>query len=241
MKLSAPPHRLKQRARMLSREEGIPLNRALNRIAREEGFGSWSLLAARSSATAPSRELLAQLRPGDLVLLAARPGQGKTLMGLELIKEAIKQGHKGVFFTLEYTANDVFDRLRAIGADLTSFHDRFEFDDSDGINADHIKERLALAPKGTVAVVDYLQLLDQKRENPELSVQVQALKSFAGKSGLIIVMISQIDRSFEPSARTFPDLQDVRLPNPLDLTLFSKACFLNDGTMKIRAMNGLSP
>lgn len=233
MKLSAPPHRLKQRARTLSRKDGIPLNRALNRIAVEEGFRNWSLLAARVSAAAPSCELYTRLSPGDLVLLAARPGQGKTLMGLELIAETIRQGHRAVFFTLEYTANDVFDRLRAIGADLTSFQDRFEFDDSDGINADHIKDRLALAPRATVAVVDYLQLLDQKRENPELSVQVQALKSFAEKSGLIIVILSQIDRSFDPSARAVPGLEDVRLPNPLDLTLFSKACFLNNGSMQV--------
>lgn len=241
MKLSAPPHRLKQRARTLSREQGIPLNKALNRIAQEEGFRSWSLLAARTSGLPSARDLLAQLSPGDLVLLAARPGQGKTMMGLELIAEAIRQGHRAAFFTLEYTANDVFDRLRAVGADLASFQDRFEFDDSDGINADRIKDRLALAPRGTVAVVDYLQLLDQKRENPELSVQVQTLRSFARQAGLIIVMISQIDRSFDPSARALPGLDDVRLPNPLDLTLFSKACFLNNGSMQVRPIDGLSP
>ena len=38
MKLSAPIHHLKRRARTLSRGEGIPLNQALNRIARQEGF-----------------------------------------------------------------------------------------------------------------------------------------------------------------------------------------------------------
>lgn len=238
MKLSAPPHRLKQRARTLSREQGIPLNKALNRIAQEEGFTSWSLLAARASEPPSARDLLAQLSPGDLVLLAARPGQGKTMMGLELIAEAIRQGKKGMFFTLEYTAEEVFGRLRTIGVDLASFDTRFELDDSDDIHAEHIERRLESAPRGTVAVIDYLQLLDQKRTNPELSVQVQALRSFARQSGLIIVMISQIDRSFAPSGRTCPDLDDIRLPNPLDLTLFSKACFLNGGTMKIRAVNG---
>lgn len=240
MKLSAPPHRLKQRARTLSRQQGIPLNKALNRIAQEEGFRSWSLLAARTSGLPSARDLFAQFGPGDLVLLAARPGQGKTMMGLELIAEAIRQGQKGVFFTLEYTAKEVFDRLQTIGADRASFNKRFELDESDDISADHIESRLASAPRGTVAVIDYLQLLDQKRKNPELSVQVQTLKSLARKSGLIIIMISQIDRSFEPSTRTFPDLEDVRLPNPLDLTLFSKACFLNNGTMKMKVVNGLS-
>lgn len=240
MRLSAPLYRLKRQAKILSREEGIPLNKALDRVASKEGISSWSLLAAQASAAAPSHALLAQLRPGDLVLLAARPGHGKTLMSLELIAEAMKQGRKSVFFTLEFTANDVFSRLRTIGASLTMFNDQFEFDDSDSINADHIQNRLALAPRGTIAVVDYLQLLDQKRENPELSVQVPALKSFAKQLGLIIVMISQIDRTFDPSSKEIPDLEDVRLPNPLDLTLFSKTCFINNGLMQIRTTSGLS-
>lgn len=233
MRLSAPLRRLKRQARTLSRDEGIPLNKALNRIARQEGFGNWSLLAARATNAPPNRELFEQLTPGDLVLLAARPGHGKTMMSLRLILEALNQGKTGAFFTLEYTATDVFDRLRTIGADLSLFKERFVFDDSDSISGAYICNRLARAPRGTVAVVDYLQILDQKRENPELSVQVQALKSFARTNGLIVIMISQINRSFERSARPHPGLDDVRLPNPLDLKLFSKACFINNGSMHI--------
>jgi hypothetical protein len=235
MRLSAPIYRLKRRAKVLSREERIPLNEALDRVAVEEGFGGWSLLAARVSDTAPSSKLLARLNPGDLVLLGSRPGHGKTLMGLELIIEAMKEGHRGVFFTLEYNEKDVLNLLRSIGGDAATFSDRFEFDNSDAINSDYIIDRLASAPRGTVAVIDYLQLLDQKRENPELMVQVRALKSFASERGLIIVFISQIDRSYDPSERTCPGLRDVRLPNPLDLTLFSKSCFLNDGEVQIEA------
>ncbi|MCR9139561.1 MAG: DNA helicase [Alphaproteobacteria bacterium] len=233
MRLSAPIHRLKQRAKALARDEDIPLNRALNRIARQEGFDNWSLLAARTAKVGPNGALLEQLIPGDQVLLAARRGHGKTLMGLRLILETLKQGRTGAFFTLEYTATDVFDRLRTIGANPSLFEERFMFDDSDCISGGYICNRLADAPHGTIAVVDYLQLLDQKRDNPELSVQVQTLKSFAQTRGLIIVMISQISRSFERSARPHPGLDDVRLPNPLDLGLFSKACFLNNGSMQI--------
>jgi hypothetical protein len=57
--------------------------------------------------------------------------------------------------------------------------ERFTFDTSDNIRADYIIDRLLSAPQGTVAVVDYLQLLDQKRENSELMTQVRALKEFA--------------------------------------------------------------
>ena len=90
---------------------------------------------------------------------------------------------------------------------------------------------------GTLVVVDYLQLLDQKRENPELMVQVRALQSFARDRGLIFVFISQIDRSYDPLKKPCPDLEDVRLPNPLDLSLFTKTCFLNNGEVQFRAVN----
>ncbi len=83
-------------------------------------------------------------------------------------------------------------------------------------------------------VVDYLQLLDQKRDNPELMVQVRALQSFARDRGLIFVFISQIDRSYDPAVKPCPDLEDVRLPNPLDLRLFSKTCFLHNGEIRFR-------
>jgi hypothetical protein len=53
---------------------------------------------------------------------------------------------------------------------------------------------------------------DQKRSNPDLAVQVGALQAFARERGLIIVFISQIDRRYDPSAKPYPDLNDVRLP-----------------------------
>lgn len=51
MSLSAPIYVLKRRAKQLSREAGIPLNQALDRIARDEGFQTWSLLIARGQST----------------------------------------------------------------------------------------------------------------------------------------------------------------------------------------------
>ena len=53
MKLSAPIHVLKRKAKLRARDEGTPLNQALDRVAQEEGFKSWSLLTARSSSAAP--------------------------------------------------------------------------------------------------------------------------------------------------------------------------------------------
>lgn len=236
MKLSAPIFRLKRQARLLARDAGIPLNKALDRVARDEGFQSWSLLATRYAGSRPACRMLAQLEPGDLVLLGARPGHGKTMTSLDLIVEAIKSGAHGVFYTFEYTEVDILNRLRSLGADPATLKGAFTFDTSEQISADYIIDMQREAHSGTVIVVDYLQLLDQNREKPALSKQVSVMKSFAQDTGVIFVLNSQIDRTFDQAAKGLPDVADVRLPNPLDLALFSKACFLNDGAMKITSM-----
>lgn len=235
MKPSLPIPRLKRKARTLRREEGIPWHAALDRVAGEQGYRSWSLFMARRPAAGPAAGMLARLDPGDLVLLGGRPGQGKTLISLALAVEAMKAGCRGVFFSLEYTQKDIVERLRVIGADPAQFAELFEFDGSDAIGADYIVATLASAPRGTLVVVDYLQLLDQKRDKPELALQLRVLKSFARERGLILVCLSQIDRSFDLSGKPFPGLDDVRLPNPLDLTLFDKACFVNRGEVRFGA------
>lgn len=185
------------------------------------------------SANSPARTLLTHFTPGDLVLLGARPGHGKTQLSLELTVEAMKSGRRGVFFTLEYSVTDILDLFERIGADPAVFRNSFEFDTPDGISAGYIMNQLAAVPARTVVVIDYLQLLDQKRENLELMVQVRALRTFADERGLIMIFISQINRFFDSSAGVCPSLSDVRLPNPLDLRLFNKACFLHDGMLEL--------
>jgi replicative DNA helicase len=237
MRLSAPIHQLKRKARLLSRQENIPLHAALNRVASREGFSSWSLLAAKIYPAAHARDLFAKLSPGDLLLVGSRPGHGKTLMSLRLAVEAMKAGNHSAFFTLEYKEKDVTNCFYAIGAERKNFVRLFEFDGSDDISADYIVKRLASSPRGTLVVVDYLQLLDQKRQNPELMAQLCTLRSFASDKGLIFVFLSQVDRSYDPEMKQFPDLDDVKMPNPLDLSLFSKTLFLNNGEVRFAATN----
>jgi replicative DNA helicase len=224
---------LKHKARVLSREADIPLHDALDRIAAQEGFSSWSLLAAKLSAEGPAAKLFTQLRPGDIVLVGARPGQGKTKIGLEVLIEAAKAGYRGAFFTLEYTEKESLELMRTIIGG-TQRPEGIEIDGSDAISADHVQSRLAAAPRGTVAVIDYLQLLDQKRTKPPLMEQVLALKAFAGERELILVFLSQIDRSFDQKERSCPGADDVRLPNPLELSLFDRMYFLHKGEMRFR-------
>ncbi len=238
MRLSAPIFYLKRKARQLSREAQIPHLTALDRVATEEGFWNWSLLAAKAAAGSPARLIVDYLNNGDMLVVASRPGHGKTLFSLELLIEAMKTGRRGVFFTLEYAERDVLARFRALNTDPRHFESLFAFEDSNAICADYISSKLESAPAGTFAVVDYLQLLDQKRTNPELTVQLAQLRSFAKRKGLVLVFVSQVDRTFFPSLdRPVPGIGDIRLANPLDLGLFDKGCFLHDGKIEIAALN----
>ena len=63
MKLSAPLYHLKRKAKLLSRAENIPLHEALDRIAGQQGFSGWSLLAAKMAVAAPAEKLFARLAP----------------------------------------------------------------------------------------------------------------------------------------------------------------------------------
>ena len=148
---------------------------------------------------------------------------------------AKKNRRKGYVFSLDYNDKDVWDRYEKLGLDPKENDGQIVIDTSDAICAAHIIERLATKPDHAFIVVDYLQLLDQKRSNPPLEQQVRALKKFAIEYGAVVVLISQIDRAFELSSSTMPTLADIRLPNPLDLSLFDKKCFLHDGQIQMEA------
>lgn len=235
-RLSAPVYQLKRRAKLLARDEKIALHVALDRIARAEGFASWSLLAAKVAGSADERDILSKVSDGDLILLGARPGQGKTLLGLKPLLDALRNGRRSVFFTLEYTAHETRQRIRALEGGAHGLDDRVEIVAEDEICADYILRHLAGAPRGTVAVIDYLQILDQHRNKPELSEQLGVLYAFARKAGIVLAFLSQIDRSYDPQSKPLPDLQDIRLPNRVDMSLFSKACFLHEGKTRFQAI-----
>ena len=227
MKLSAPIFQLKRRARLMARAGNLPLHEALDEIARDEGFARWSQLSA-SMAAAPqsasmsasmSASILSRLDDGDLLLMAGRPGQGKTLLGLQLLIDAVRAGRRAVFFTLEFTEPQARAHLGKLAAtpDLAS---KVEVVTSEAIGADLIMTHMADAAPGSVAVIDYLQILDQQRSKPPLADQVAALSAFTRDRGLILGFISQIDRRFDPEMKRLPDIgghppAQPRRPRPL--------------------------
>ena len=106
-------------------------------------------------------------------------------------------------------------------------------DTSDEICAAYITTRLARLDRPALAVIDYLQILDQRRDTPPLADQLAALNAHAKASGAILAMISQVDRAFDASGGNLPGLRDIRMPNRFDPALFDKACFLHDGQVRM--------
>ena len=233
MKLSAPIYQLKRQAKRLAKDESIALNQALDRLATAEGFASWSLLAQRAAEDSPAKTLFPQLLPGDLLLLGARPRQGKTMLALELIAKTLGSGNHAAFFTLDFTKPQLTQRLALVDESLVTPSDQLLLDVSDEICADYIVAQLQDVAPATLVVIDYLQALDRKRSNPDLSSQVKALRAFAKQRAITIVCIAQIRRSFDAIERPLPNSDDLHLPNPLDLGLFTKTCFLNDSSLRI--------
>ena len=232
MRLSVPIYQLKRRAKLLARSEKVPLHEALDRTAREEGFSAWSALSARMAASSPAAALLPNLTEGDMLLLGARPGHGKTLMGLQLLLDAARDRRRAVFFTLECTDQEVMQRFQSLeGAEEGALP---EIVTSGEISADFIVRHMSGSPRGAVAVIDYLQILDQQRSKPSLSEQMRVLHEFARESGTILGFLSQIDRSFDPERHPLPGIDDVRLPNPIPAGVFSKACFLHAGEARLQ-------
>jgi len=233
MRISQPIYKLKQRAKRQSKDNNQPLNAALNQVAHNEGFKSWGHLSSVWSQGDHAQRVLSTLGAGDLLLLGARPGHGKTLLALNVAVQAQKAGRNAQVFTLDYTEQDVRRRYEALGVtedDIAGLH----IDTSDNIHAGYIVDEVSREP--ALIVIDYLQLLDQKRTHPPLQTQIETLQVFVKHTNAICIVLTQIDRFFDLSGRDMPTLQDVRETNPLDLSLFDKACFLHQGRMNLATL-----
>lgn len=226
---------LKRQARRLARDKNLPLHLALDQVAQSQGFQAWShLVSASSRPTTLEPDIVTQ--PGELLLIGARPRQGKTLYGLTWAADAVRAGHRASIFSLEETEPAIrarFERLHRADA-LTS--GRLQIDLTEGLDADHILSRLGSAQPGDVALVDYLQLLDQNRRSPPLWDQIARLRVLAREKRLRIAVLSQIDRRFELSGKSLPDYHDVRRLDALGTDLFDKACFLHKGKTSLVAL-----
>lgn len=229
MKLSAPIHQLKRQAKQLSREQQIPLSQALNTIANQNGFAQWSHLISIYDQQSLPEKMFDQLCQPRLTLVGARPGHGKTKFAFGLAVEATKRQRQSWIFSLEYTQAQVEERFAAEGGDAALVN----IDVSDQISSEYIATQLADVKPDSVVVVDCLQLLDQVREKPVLAKQVEELEITAKQCGISIILITQIDRSFDDNNQHMPTISDLRLPNQIDIEKFDRIAFIHNQRVQL--------
>lgn len=187
------------------------------------GFDGWD-----RDATPPS--------PGQLIVIAARPGGGKSAFAAQIAHHvATKGGKPVVFFSLEMSGEEILTRMARLRA-----YPRAPFEHTLGEELDKLAalktlriyevehartlsqiesiSRLAASnPKGLGAVVvDYLQLVappaESKRENREQQVAAmsRAFKLLARTIKAPVFLLAQLNREVEKDEGRPPRLSDLR-------------------------------
>jgi replicative DNA helicase len=125
------------------------------------------------------------MRPGDLVLLAARPSMGKTAMAVQVAVDVAGRGHPVLFFSLEMPGKDVAGRALWARAGVNSHQARRGLLDEAGLAA--LADAVAVASPLPIRVDD----------TPGLPVAVlagraRAYRAERGRLGLVIVDYLQL-------------------------------------------------
>ncbi len=179
------------------------------------------------------------LQPANLIVLAARPGCGKSALALNIATNAAAKGKSVAFFSLEMSKNELTDRLlcsiahvdlhayksgylskqewqRLMEALRTIQDYKITIEDSSELTpslllskAIKIKKKLGL----DLIVVDYLQLMqgDSKKEKryEEVAQISHALKALAKNLNIPLLALAQINRESERRADK-PRISDLR-------------------------------
>ena len=137
-------------------------------------------------------KLFCGLRPGNLIILAARPAVGKTSFAMNLAANAAKSGAPVAFFSLEMSSNEITQRLLAAEAGLALSRMRngqltegdwsqliqassdlsnceLYVDDSAGLSIVELRtkaRRMMRNKKNGLIIVDYLQLMQPVIPHP---------------------------------------------------------------------------
>ena len=168
------------------------------------------------------------LNRSDLIILAARPGMGKTSFALNIARNVACKSKKAVaFFSLEMSKEQLASRLlsaealvggtklrtgklsdeewqRLVPASDVLKNANLYIDDTPGITITEMKSRLRRLREVDLVVVDYLQLMSSTRRIEsrvnEISEITRSLKIMA-KELNVPVMISEITRSLKIMAK----------------------------------------
>jgi len=183
---------------------------------------------------------LAGLQDSNLIILASRPGQGKTSFALNLAQHvSVNEGLPVGIFSLEMSQEELVDRLLVAQADIDAWKlktgrlDEKDFDrlsqamgelaeaplfidDTPGISISEIRtkaRRLQIEHGLRLVIVDYLQLVHGRNlENrvQEVSEISQNLKNLARELKIPVLAMSQLNRSVEARGTRRPQLADLR-------------------------------
>ena len=183
--------------------------------------------------------MLAGMQDSNLIVLAARPGIGKTAFGLNIARYvAVDKKTPTCFFSLEMSKEELVDRLlvrqglidawklktgQLSESDFDSLSEAMGvlaeaplfIDDTPGLTVTELRtkaRRLQMDKGIRFIVVDYLQLMHGiNRENrvQEVSEISQGLKNLARELKLPIVAMAQLNRQME-SRGGRPKLSDLR-------------------------------
>ena len=182
---------------------------------------------------------LTGLNKSDLILIAARPGMGKTAFALNLALNAAKKSEKDVvLFQLEMSKDQLASRLLSQEALIDSQKLKTgELDPDDWVEIARASNRLAKThiyvddnPAVTVAeikakcrrlgdnlgliVIDYLQLMQsgKRTENRvnEIADISRSMKIMAKELDVPVICLSQLSRAVEKREDKHPLLSDLR-------------------------------
>ena len=176
---------------------------------------------------------------GNLIIVAARPGMGKTATALHLAKFPGFNGTPIAIFSLEMTAQELVGRLASSETQINSTLinqkkiDRFQLnqlgancnalidapiyiDDTSGLTITDLKskaKKLFYERDIKMIIVDYLQLMRGEGEGnreQEISSISRGLKTLAKDLNIPVIALAQLNRQCEARADKRPILSDLR-------------------------------
>jgi len=180
------------------------------------------------------------MQPGNLILIAARPGMGKSSFAANIAQNvAIRQNVPTAIFTLEMSKEELANRIICSearvsnlkiksgdlsGEDITNYMEALEpiasaplyIDDTPSISFTELRakcKRLKLERNLGLVVVDYLQLMSgnsKESRQQEISEISRNLKLIAKELGIPVIALSQLSRASEQRTDHKPMLSDLR-------------------------------
>lgn len=180
------------------------------------------------------------LHPGNLIILAARPGMGKTALSLRIAANVAESGAPVLVSSMEMQAEQLGDRMlsclgripmsglmgeRALNdadwgrmtAALSRIHEMpLTIDDEAALTLWDIRTKARQAKRKMgglgLIVIDYLQLMRGEGDNrtQEVGSISRGLKALAKDMGVPVIALSQLNRGVEQRPNKRPVMSDLR-------------------------------